>query len=73
MQAAAGLHATGGDQELRAKLKQLVRHMREAKLRVTFTDALGAAQAQPDAVSSRKEARRLAFYLFWNVRTDYDR
>ena len=50
-----------------------MRHIRENKLRMTFTDALGQAQSQPDGVSSQKEARRLAFYLFWNVRTDYDR
>ncbi len=72
MQAAEGLHAAGG-RELQAKLKELVRHIRENKLRMTFTDALGQAQSQPDGVSSQKEARRLAFYLFWNVRTDYDR
>lgn len=67
-----GLHAAGG-RELQAKLRELVRHIRENKLRMTFTDALGQAQSQPDGVSSQKEARRLAFYLFWNVRTDYDR
>lgn len=31
------------------------------------------AQSEPDGVSSQKEARRLAFYLFWNVRGSYDR
>ena len=72
MQAAEGLHATGG-RELQAKLKELVRHIRENKLRMTFTDALGRAQSQPDGINSQKEARRLAFYLFWNVRTEYDR
>ena len=72
MQAAEGLHAAGG-RELQAKLKELVRHIRENKLRMTFTDALGQAQSQPDGVSNQKEARRLAFYLFWNVCTDYDR
>ena len=71
-QAAEGLHATGG-RELQAKLKELVRHIRENKLRMTFTDALGQAQSRPDGINSQKEARRLAFYLFWNVRTDYDR
>jgi len=50
-----------------------VKHIRENKLRMTFTDALGQAQSQPDGVSNQKEARRLAFYLFWNVRTEYDR
>ena len=50
-----------------------MKHIRENKLRMTFTDALGQAQSQPDGVSNQKEARRLAFYLFWNVRTEYDR
>ena len=31
------------------------------------------AQSEPDGVSSQKEAQRLAFYLFWNVRGSYDR
>ena len=72
MQAAETLHAAGS-RELQAKLKELVKHIRENKLRMTFTDALGQAQSEGDGVSSQKEAKRLAFYLFWNVRTDYDR
>ena len=43
MQAAQGLHGTGG-RELQAKLKELVKHIRENKLRMTFTDALGQAR-----------------------------
>lgn len=76
MQAAAAaenLHKAD-ERELQAKLKELVRHIRESKLRITFTDALGqAAAAEGDGVSSQKEARRLAFYLFWNIRASYDR
>lgn len=96
-------------------MRELVRHIRDQKLRMTFTDALGQvltsrgtcrmhamsvlpmrallsiiacaaggphwepclsssqAQSEGDGVSSQKEARRLAFYLFWNVRSSYDR
>ena len=43
MQAAQGLHGTGR-RELQAKLKELVKHIRENKLRMTFTDALGQAR-----------------------------
>ena len=46
--------------------------MRENKLRHTFADQLGEAQ-ESDELNSKKEARKLAFYLFWNVRPDYDR
>ena len=62
------------ERQLQSKLKDLVKHIRENKLRITFTDALGqAAQSEGDGVSSQKEARRLAFYLFWNVRAHHDR
>ncbi len=70
--AADSLHKAD-ERELQAKLKELVRHIRESKLRITFTDALGQAQAEGDGLSSQKEARRLAFYLFWNVRASHDR
>ncbi len=62
------------ERQLQSKLRDLVKHIRENKLRITFTDALGqAAQSEGDGVSSQKEARRLAFYLFWNVRASHDR
>ena len=31
------------------------------------------AQSDSDGVSSQQEARRLAFYLFWNLRSSYER
>ena len=46
--------------------------MRENKLRHTFADQLGEAQ-ESDELNSTKEARKLAFYLFWNVRPNFDR
>ncbi len=46
--------------------------MRENKLRHSFADQLGEAQ-ESDELNSKKEARKLAFYLFWNVRPNFDR
>jgi hypothetical protein len=41
---------------------------------VTFTDQIRVADdPEGDEVNSSKEARRLAFYLFWNIRPSYDR
>ena len=74
LQGAAGNLHDADERELQSKLKVLVKHIRENKLRITFTDALGkAALSEGDGVSSQKEARRLAFYLFWNVRASHDR
>ena len=37
---------------------------------VTLTEEIGAAGQE---VSSKAEARRLAFYLFWNIKPYFDR
>ena len=47
-------------------------------LQVTFADQLGSAAhsnatAQEQEVASKQEAKRLAFYLFWNVKPYFDR
>ena len=57
------------------RVAQLERHMRENKLRqhLTFADELGRAQAERDEVRSTKEAKRLAFDIFWNARSDFSR
>ena len=60
------------DPKVIKRLHRLEKHMRENKLRHTFADQLGEAQ-ESDELNSKKEARKLAFYLFWNVRPDYDR
>lgn len=46
--------------------------MRENKLRATFGEQLSRA-AVAEEVSSKREAKRLAYYLFWNVRPEEDR
>jgi hypothetical protein len=40
-------------------------------MQVTLTEEIGAAAGQE--VSSKAEARRLAFYLFWNIKPYFDR
>ena len=37
---------------------------------MTLTEEIGAAGQE---VSSKAEARRLAFYLFWNIKPYFDR
>ena len=53
------------------------KHIRKNKLKLTFTDQLGKAvtvsQDEESEVSSKKEAKKLAFYLFWNMRATLSR
>lgn len=54
-----------------ARLARMERHMRERKLQAaTLTERLARAgdQGEADEVNSSREAKQLAFYLFWNVR-----
>ena len=40
-------------------------------MQVTFAEQLGAAKheaKEDDGVSSKNEAKKLAFYLYWNVK-----
>ena len=39
---------------------------------MTFDDRLGAALGQHEGATER-EAKRLAFYIFWNVKHDFSR
>lgn len=57
------------------RVAQLERHMRENKLRqyTSFVDRLGRTDDAGDEVRSAKEAKRLAFDIFWNARSDYSR
>jgi len=56
---------------------QVEKHIRKNKLKLTFTDQLGKAvtvsQDEESEVSSKKEAKKLAFYLFWNMRATLSR
>ena len=43
-------------------------------LQFTFADTLGAAKHQEDSeVNSKNEAKKLAFYLFWNIKPSFNR
>ena len=53
-------------------------HSVRAAAQVTFAEQLGAAKhdaAKPGEgeVSSKNEAKKLAFYLFWNIKPYFDR
>lgn len=63
------------DAAFMARLHKVEKHIRTNKLRVTFTDQIGSVEASGngDELNSSREAKRLAFYLFWNVRGDTDR
>ena len=56
---------------------QVEKHIRKNKLKLTFTDQLGKAvsvsQDEESEISSKKEAKKLAFYLFWNMRATLSR
>ncbi|KAK9815600.1 hypothetical protein WJX72_006571 [[Myrmecia] bisecta] len=66
-----------GGGEVIARLHQVEKHMRKNKLKVTFADRLGEAKHaggdQESEVSSKNEAKKLAFYLFWNIKPYFDR
>lgn len=68
-------HAESKDEQWAKRVAQLERHMRVNKLRqhTTVTEELGKPESEWDEVKSTKEAKRLAFDIFWNVRSDYSR
>lgn len=57
--------------DMETSLYWLEQHIRQNKLRyTTLTDQLGAAAESPELrseVSNKRDARRLAFYLYWNL------
>lgn len=56
---------------------QVEKHIRKNKLQLTFTDQLGRAvhvgQDEEGDIASKAEAKKLAFYLFWNMRASLSR
>ncbi|KAK9902061.1 hypothetical protein WJX75_002988 [Coccomyxa subellipsoidea] len=53
------------------RLHRVEKHLRKNKLKLTLTERLGAAN-KADEVSSQDEAKKLAFYLFWNCKTSFE-
>ena len=47
--------------------------MNNLRQHTTVTEELGKPQSEWDEVRSTKEAKRLAFDIFWNARADYSR
>lgn len=54
------------------RLHRVEKHLRKNKLKLTLTERLGAAR-KADDVSSQAEAKKLAFYLFWNCKSSFER
>ena len=52
--------------------EQVEKNIRKNNLTVTFTDQLGQAK-HSEHVTGEKEARKLAFYLFWNIKPYFTR
>lgn len=61
------------DMDFLDKLHKVEQHIRKNKLKLTFTDQLGQAAGKGDEVASKNEAKKLAFYLFWNVKPFFHR
>lgn len=54
------------------RLHRVEKHLRKNKLKLTLTERLGTAH-KVDEVSSQAEAKKLAFYLFWNCKATFER
>lgn len=54
------------------QLAKMEQYIRKNALQVTFRDELNATERQ-ESVTSKSEAKKLAFYLFWNVKADLER
>ena len=53
---------------------QVEKHIRKRKLKMTFIEQVGRSQdAAADEVASKNEAKKLAFYLFWNMKPVFSR
>jgi len=57
---------------LRRQILQVEGRIRTKEFAATFDAQLGAAKRQKSEASD-KEAKRLAFYIFFNVKRDFDR
>jgi hypothetical protein len=51
---------------------QVEEHFQQQDYGMTFDDRLGAALGQREGATER-EAKRLAFYIFWNVKHEFSR
>lgn len=57
--------------ELMSKMANLERYIRKNTLEVTFRDALN--QVTGSEMTSETDAKRVAYYLFWNIMSEFDK
>ncbi|KAL3133021.1 hypothetical protein ABBQ38_006930 [Trebouxia sp. C0009 RCD-2024] len=61
-------------EDLAAKLHKVEKHIRKNKLTAgTFSDQVGASASLADHESTDREARKLAFFLYWNIKPTFAR
>uniref|UniRef100_A0A1D2ACS5 EF-hand domain-containing protein n=3 Tax=Auxenochlorella protothecoides TaxID=3075 RepID=A0A1D2ACS5_AUXPR len=68
----AGSSTSGVRPQQAMRLARMEKYIRRNALQVTFRDELNQAERR-EVVNSDQEAKKLAFYLFWNVKADYGR
>ena len=61
------------DSSLAVQIHKLEKHFRSKKLQMTLTDRLGGSPEKLSDVETEGEARKFAYYLFWNLSSDPDR
>lgn len=54
------------------QLAKMERYIRRNALQVTFRDELSATERR-EGVTTEGEAKKLAYYLFWNVKAELER
>ena len=64
---------TDPDSSLAVQIHKLEKHFRSKKLQMTLTDRLGGSPEKLSDVETEGEARKFAYYLFWNLSSDPER
>lgn len=54
------------------RLQRIEEHIRNNNLRVSIASRIGDAARQKEDISNINEAKKLAFYIFWNVKASHD-
>ena len=61
------------DSSLAVQIHKLEKYFRSKKLQMTLTDRLGGSPEKLSDVETEGEARKFAYYLFWNLSSDPER
>ncbi|KAI3438435.1 hypothetical protein D9Q98_000866 [Chlorella vulgaris] len=67
-----GSSSSSNKQLMALRMSRMEKYIRKHTLEVTFKDALSRTE-RSEQVTTELEARKLGFYLFHNVKADYDR